>query len=216
MRGSPPALGASGSVNASVIFNILVSPQSTVLLYGAIFPVLENRTQVAHQTHCRHVSHLQLLRILAAAAALHSLHLHKVGIDLQASFQCPPSCLVDSGFTTTLLEPWYASAALLLQPTCFYNLDVQRHCLLLVIEGTVPDMQFAGRTAKSWSIRALHRVHSTSWRSSNWSSNILGLQEGTLALLDTLTLTAMIATVTWSPAVLKSLTPQEALLAASS
>ncbi|CAL8472206.1 g11748 [Coccomyxa elongata] len=36
IRRSPPALGASGSVNASVIFNILVSPQSTVLLYGIV------------------------------------------------------------------------------------------------------------------------------------------------------------------------------------
>ncbi|KAK9905712.1 hypothetical protein WJX75_004976 [Coccomyxa subellipsoidea] len=36
LRHSPPALGASASVNASVIFNILVSPQSTVLLYGII------------------------------------------------------------------------------------------------------------------------------------------------------------------------------------
>ena len=36
MRRSPPALGASGSVNASVIFNILHSPYSTVLIYGII------------------------------------------------------------------------------------------------------------------------------------------------------------------------------------
>ena len=36
MRRSPPALGASGSVNASVIFNILYSPYSTVLIYGIL------------------------------------------------------------------------------------------------------------------------------------------------------------------------------------
>ena len=36
MRRSPPALGASGSVNASVIFNILYSPYSTVLIYGIV------------------------------------------------------------------------------------------------------------------------------------------------------------------------------------
>lgn len=36
IRRSPPALGASGSVNASVIFNILYSPYSTVLIYGII------------------------------------------------------------------------------------------------------------------------------------------------------------------------------------
>ena len=36
IRRSPPALGASGSVNASVIFNILYSPYSTVLIYGIL------------------------------------------------------------------------------------------------------------------------------------------------------------------------------------
>ena len=35
IRHSPRALGASGSVNASVIFNILHNPYSTVLIYGA-------------------------------------------------------------------------------------------------------------------------------------------------------------------------------------
>jgi hypothetical protein len=35
-RQSSPALGASGSVNACVIFNILMNPYSTVLLYGKI------------------------------------------------------------------------------------------------------------------------------------------------------------------------------------
>lgn len=36
IRRSPPALGASGSVNASVIFNILYSPYSTVLIYDIL------------------------------------------------------------------------------------------------------------------------------------------------------------------------------------
>lgn len=36
IRRSPPALGASGSVNASVIFNIMYSPYSTVLIYGIL------------------------------------------------------------------------------------------------------------------------------------------------------------------------------------
>lgn len=36
IRRSPPALGASGSVNASVMFNILYSPFSTVLIYGIL------------------------------------------------------------------------------------------------------------------------------------------------------------------------------------
>lgn len=57
----------------------------------------------------------------------------------------------------------------------------------LSLEVTLPDMYHAGKTAKPGSIRALHRIHSASWRSDNWSPDILGLQEGTPALLDALT-----------------------------
>lgn len=34
IRASAPALGASGSVNACFIFNILAAPYQTVLIYG--------------------------------------------------------------------------------------------------------------------------------------------------------------------------------------